>query len=150
MVSSLLTGMVSATVTEALKLAFEYKDSSCCRALCNLIFCVWFNDISIPLISVSIPLINRVRGSPPLLFPGKRVALKDDGRVTARVACCSLCFLEEMLVLSRYNRKCWCLLIPSEVKATLRRTLSGSPPMGEGCVSECYLWRGEGWRGGEL
>uniref|UniRef100_A0A2P2KCF1 Uncharacterized protein n=1 Tax=Rhizophora mucronata TaxID=61149 RepID=A0A2P2KCF1_RHIMU len=40
MLSSWLIGMMSATVTAAFELSLEYKDSSCSRALCSLIFCV--------------------------------------------------------------------------------------------------------------
>jgi hypothetical protein len=72
MVSSLLTGMVSATVTEALKLALKYKDSSCFRALCNLIFWVWFNDISIPLISLSQPTNQSDLGAAAASVSGKQ------------------------------------------------------------------------------
>ncbi|OWM74193.1 hypothetical protein CDL15_Pgr008506 [Punica granatum] len=42
--------MESATVTEALELALEDRDSSFCSALCSLIFCVCVNGISNPLI----------------------------------------------------------------------------------------------------
>lgn len=59
--SSWLTGIVSATVTEALELAFDDKASSFSSALCSLTFWVWVSGSCNPLISHLFP--------PPLLPP---------------------------------------------------------------------------------